>query len=58
MARAEHVGFDRLDLVDVGVLGLTAHRVYAVATRTQQQLGIQSLSIANSNSENILQLFR
>ena len=28
------------------------------ALQTQQQLGIQSLSIANSNSENILQLFR
>lgn len=28
------------------------------ALQTQQQLGIQSLSIANTNSENILQLFR
>ena len=28
------------------------------ALQTQQQLGIQSLSIANSNSENILSLFR
>jgi flagellin len=28
------------------------------ALQTQQQLGIQALSIANSNSENILQLFR
>ncbi|MFK3777464.1 flagellin [Agrobacterium sp. NPDC089420] len=28
------------------------------ALQTQQQLGVQALSIANSNSENILQLFR
>ncbi len=28
------------------------------ALQTQQQLAIQSLSIANTNSENILQLFR
>ncbi|MCM2294810.1 flagellin, partial [Allorhizobium sp. BGMRC 0089] len=28
------------------------------ALQTQQQLGIQALSIANSNSENILSLFR
>jgi flagellin len=28
------------------------------ALQTQQQLGVQSLSIANSNSENILSLFR
>jgi len=28
------------------------------ALQTQQQLGIQSLSIANSDSQNILQLFR
>ena len=28
------------------------------ALQTQQQLGIQALSIANSNSDNILQLFR
>ncbi|WP_272949746.1 flagellin, partial [Sinorhizobium fredii] len=28
------------------------------ALQTQQQLAVQSLSIANSNSENILQLFR
>ena len=28
------------------------------ALQTQQQLGIQSLSIANSSAENILQLFR
>jgi flagellin len=28
------------------------------ALQTQQQLGIQSLSIANSNSQNILSLFR
>ncbi|PWV94433.1 flagellin-like protein, partial [Hoeflea marina] len=28
------------------------------ALQTQQQLGIQSLSIANSNSQNVLALFR
>ncbi|PWV95244.1 hypothetical protein DFR52_1061, partial [Hoeflea marina] len=28
------------------------------ALQTQQQLGIQSLSIANSNSQNILSLFK
>jgi len=28
------------------------------ALQTQQQLGIQSLSIANTNAENILQLFK
>jgi flagellin len=28
------------------------------ALQTQQQLGIQSLSIANSNAQNILTLFR
>ena len=28
------------------------------ALQTQQQLGVQSLSIANSNSQNILSLFR
>ncbi|MEY9720396.1 flagellin-like hook-associated protein FlgL [Sinorhizobium fredii] len=28
------------------------------ALQTQQQLAVQSLSIANTNSENILQLFR
>ena len=28
------------------------------ALQTQQQLGIQALSIANSNAENILQLFK
>jgi len=28
------------------------------ALQTQQQLGIQSLSIANSDSQNILSLFR
>jgi flagellin len=28
------------------------------ALQTQQQLGIQALSIANSNSENVLQLFK
>ncbi|CLR32357.1 flagellin [Mycobacterium tuberculosis] len=28
------------------------------ALQTQQQLGIQALQIANTNAENILQLFR
>jgi flagellin len=28
------------------------------ALQTQEQLGVQALSIANSNSETILQLFR
>ncbi len=28
------------------------------ALQTQQQLGIQALSIANTNAENILQLFK
>ena len=32
--------------------------LYENAVSAQQQLGIQSLSIANSNSENILSLFR
>ncbi|MDO9418242.1 flagellin, partial [Pararhizobium sp.] len=51
------------DVIDKGVGRLVDADMNEESTRlkalqTQQQLGIQSLSIANSNSENILQLFR
>ncbi|KGF67154.1 flagellin, partial [Hoeflea sp. BAL378] len=52
-----------MDAVDKGVGRLVDADMNEESTRlkalqTQQQLGIQSLSIANSNSENILSLFR
>ncbi|PWE57808.1 flagellin [Metarhizobium album] len=54
---------DLMDTIDKGVGRLVDADMNAESTRlkalqTQQQLGIQALSIANSNSENILQLFR
>ncbi|MDX3926373.1 MAG: flagellin [Shinella sp.] len=52
-----------IDVIDKGVGRLVDADMNEESTRlkalqTQQQLGIQSLSIANANSENILQLFR
>ncbi|MFD1328432.1 flagellin N-terminal helical domain-containing protein [Mycoplana ramosa] len=52
-----------IDVIDKGVGRLVDADMNEESTRlkalqTQQQLGIQSLSIANTNSENILQLFR
>jgi flagellin len=52
-----------MDAIDSGVGRLVDADMNEESTRlkalqTQQQLGIQALSIANSNSENILQLFR
>jgi len=52
-----------MDSIDKGVGRLVDADMNEESTRlkalqTQQQLGIQSLSIANSNSENILSLFR
>ena len=52
-----------MDVIDQGVGRLVDADMNEESTRlkalqTQQQLGIQALSIANSNSENILQLFR
>ncbi|MEM5471544.1 flagellin [Hoeflea sp. AS60] len=54
---------DLMDSIDSGIGRLVDADMNEESTRlkalqTQQQLGIQSLSIANSNSENILQLFR
>ena len=54
---------DLIGTIDKGVGRLVDADMNEESTRlkalqTQQQLGIQSLSIANSNSENILQLFR
>ncbi|MBD9373854.1 flagellin [Rhizobium sp. ARZ01] len=52
-----------IDTIDQGIGRLVDADMNEESTRlkalqTQQQLGIQSLSIANTNSENILQLFR
>jgi flagellin len=52
-----------MDAIDrgVGVLvdaDMNAESARLSALQTQQQLGIQALSIANSNSQNILSLFR
>ncbi len=52
-----------MDSIDKGIGRLVDADMNEESTRlkalqTQQQLGIQSLSIANTNSENILQLFR
>ena len=54
---------DLMDTIDKGVgrlvdADMNEESTKLKALQTQQQLGIQSLSIANSNSENILQLFR
>ena len=54
---------DLQDVIDKGVGRLVDADMNEESTRlkalqTQQQLGIQALSIANSNSENILSLFR
>ncbi|GLR24416.1 MULTISPECIES: flagellin [Alphaproteobacteria] len=54
---------DLMDVIDTGVGRLVDADMNEESTRlkalqTQQQLGIQALSIANSNSENILSLFR
>ncbi len=54
---------DLMDVIDKGVGRLVDADMNEELTRlkalqTQQQLGIQALSIANSNSENILSLFR
>jgi flagellin len=52
-----------MDSIDSGVGSLVDADMNEASTRlkalqTQQQLGIQALSIANSNSQNILSLFR
>lgn len=52
-----------MDVIDKGVGRLVDADMNEESTRlkalqTQQQLGIQALSIANSNAENILQLFK
>ncbi len=52
-----------MDVIDRGIgrlvdADMNEESTKLKALQTQQQLGIQSLSIANSNSESILQLFR
>ncbi|MNS91927.1 Flagellin [compost metagenome] len=52
-----------MDTIDKGVGRLVDADMNEESTRlkalqTQQQLGIQALSIANTNSENILRLFQ
>ena len=52
-----------LDTIDVGIGTLIDADISKESTRlqalqTQQQLGIQALSIANSSAQNILALFR
>jgi flagellin len=54
---------DLIDTIEKGVgrlvdADMNEESTKLKALQTQQQLGIQSLSIANSNSENILSLFR
>ncbi|SMC84997.1 flagellin [Rhizobium sp. RU36D] len=54
---------DLMDVIDTGVgrlvdADMNEESTKLKALQTQQQLGIQALSIANSNSENILSLFR
>jgi flagellin len=54
---------DLMDTIDKGIGRLVDADMNEESTRlkalqTQEQLGVQSLSIANSNAENILQLFR
>ena len=58
----EFVG-DLMDVIDKGVgrlvdADMNEESTKLKALQTQQQLGIQALSIANSNAENVLQLFR
>jgi flagellin len=52
-----------MDVIDKGVGRLVDADMNEESTRlkalqTQQQLGIQALSIANTNAQNILQLFQ
>ncbi|PPJ49511.1 flagellin [Rhizobium sp. KAs_5_22] len=54
---------DLMDVIDTGVGRLVDADMNEESTRlkalqTQQQLGIQALSIANTNSENVLSLFK
>jgi flagellin len=54
---------DLMDTIDKGVgrlvdADMNEESTKLKALQTQQQLGIQALSIANSNADNILQLFR
>ncbi|MCO6187116.1 flagellin [Rhizobium sp. L1K21] len=54
---------DLMDVIDRGVgrlvdADMNEESTKLKALQTQQQLGIQSLSIANSNSQNLLSLFR
>ncbi len=54
---------DLMDVIDTGVGRLVDADMNEESTRlkalqTQQQLGIQALSIANTNSENVLALFK
>jgi flagellin len=54
---------DLMDVIDKGVgrlvdADMNEESTKLKALQTQEQLGIQALSIANSNSENILSLFR
>lgn len=54
---------DLRDTIDKGIGRLVDADMNEASTRlkalqTQEQLGIQALQIANSNSENILSLFR
>ena len=54
---------DLMDTIDKGVgrlvdADMNEESTKLKALQTQEQLGIQSLSIANSNADNILQLFR
>jgi len=54
---------DLMDVIDKGVgrlvdADMNEESTKLKALQTQQQLGIQALSIANSNSENVLALFR
>jgi flagellin len=54
---------DLMDVIDKGVgrlvdADMNEESTKLKALQTQQQLGIQALSIANSNADNIIQLFR
>jgi flagellin len=54
---------DLMDTIDKGIgrlvdADMNEESTKLKALQTQEQLGIQSLSIANSNADNILQLFR
>jgi flagellin len=54
---------DLMDVIDKGIgrlvdADMNEESTKLKALQTQQQLGIQALSIANSNSDNILSLFR